>query len=114
MTGTRCVCEDIVSSSVKVFFPTLLARLAWYKQAIPGAGVLEFQIDFPSPTLDSSDGEPVSTVVTVHVCPSLLSYFDLADFPGHALPSPAIALPESWVEMHGKLSPSLCIAVVLP
>lgn len=47
-SGTKALAADVLHAGQPVFFPTVDARVARWTSLCPGAGVVEFQVNFPS------------------------------------------------------------------
>jgi hypothetical protein len=54
--GTKALAADVLHVGQPVFFPTVEDRLARWRTLCPGSGVVELQVNFPSP-VRSSGGE---------------------------------------------------------
>jgi hypothetical protein len=54
--GTKALAADVLHAGQPVFFPTVDARVARWTSLCPGAGVVEFQVNFPSqvPWIDAT------------------------------------------------------------
>ena len=51
---------EILASCTHVLSPSLLARAEWLRTAVPGAGTLEIQFDFPAAPVADGDTEYAS------------------------------------------------------